>query len=47
VTSVDPDVVVSGITCYTVSVYQHMVFALMETGALAVYCTRTVSMLTE
>jgi hypothetical protein len=47
VTSVDPDVVVSGITCYTVSVYQHMVFALMETGALAVYCTRTVSMLVK
>ena len=47
ITSVDPDVVVSGIVCFTVSVYQHMVYALMETGDITVYCTRTGSVAGE
>lgn len=41
ITSVDPDVVVSGIVCYTVSVFQNMVFVLLESGAINVYCARS------
>ena len=37
---VDPEVVVNGILGYTVSVYQHMLFALFENGTVNVYCMR-------
>jgi len=41
ITSVDPDIVVQGIVCYTVSVYQHLVFALLEAGDIVVFCARS------
>lgn len=37
----EPEVTVDGIICYTVSVYQHLLFCLFESGRLKVFCCRS------
>lgn len=38
----EPEVLVDGIVCYTVSVYQHLLFCLFESGQLKTFCSRSV-----
>jgi len=37
----EPEVLVDGITCYTLSVYQNLAFCLFESGRLKVFCCRS------
>ena len=41
VSVLEPEVIVDGIVCYTVSVYQHLLFCLFESGHLKTFCTRS------
>ena len=38
ISCMDPEVLVDGIQCYTVSVHQQLLFCLFESGALKTYC---------
>lgn len=37
----EPEVVIEGITAYTISVHQQMIFCLMESGNIRVFCMKT------
>jgi WD40 repeat protein len=47
ISCMDPDVVTDGIKCYTVSVYQQLLFCLFDSGALKVFCMRSGSVTGE